>query len=312
MDTNTEMFKNRFVKMYKHFGKWARKQNIDCFRIYDCDIPQFPFIIDKYDKYIYVSVFEKKDNLTSEAQHPYLDACIEIIAEITEISTTSIFIKNRIRQKGNVQYSKLDDRKSEFVIRENNLDFIINLSDYVDTGIFMVHRQTRKMIQDISEGKKVLNLFAYTGSFTVYAAAGGATETMTIDMNKTYIDWSKRNMKLNGFSGQNHKYLVENVLEWIKEPVETKYDIIILDPPTFSNSKKMFGTFEIQRDHEWLIRQTMRHLEKGGQLYFSNNYKKFKLETKTIEATKIKDITGMTTPPDYKDRIFRSCYLFEK
>lgn len=311
MDSMTEMFKNRLIKMYKHFGKWARKQQIECFRIYDCDIPQFPFIIDKYGQNIYVSIYEKKNADENNIQQ-LIDSCTDIISNVIDVKPQNIFIKNRIRQKGNVQYTKLDDRKSEFLVKENDLEFIINLSDYVDTGLFMDHRQTRKLIQEISNEKKVLNLFAYTGSFSVYAAAGGAAETMTIDMNKTYIDWAKRNMKLNGFGGMNHKYLVENVLEWIKEPVEKKYDIIILDPPTFSNSKKMYGTFEIQRDHEWLIRQTMRHLEKGGKLFFSNNYKKFKLETNTIEASNIKDITAMTTPPDFKDRIFRSCFIFEK
>jgi 23S rRNA (cytosine1962-C5)-methyltransferase len=313
MDANLEMFKNRFTKMYRHFSKWARKQGISCFRIYDCDIPQFPIMVDYYDRKIYVAVYEKKAFIDGkDTIDLYLNDVIDIIGEVTEIEAYTIFVKNRMKQKGNTQYTKLDDRKSEFVIKENGLEFMVNLSDYVDTGLFLDHRLTRKLIQEKSEGKSVLNLFAYTGSFSVYAAEGGATNTMTMDMSKTYLDWAKMNMKLNGFVGPKHKYLQTNVLEWLKEPVEEVYDLIILDPPTFSNSKKMYGTFEIQRDHEWLIRQTMKHLDKGGLLLFSNNYKKFKLETKTLEATNIKDITAMTTPPDFADRIHRCCFLIEK
>ncbi len=299
--------------MYRHFSKWARKQGISCFRIYDCDIPQFPIMVDYYDRKIYVAVYEKKAFIDGkDTIDLYLNSIIDIIGEVTEIEAYTIFVKNRMKQKGNTQYTKLDDRKSEFVIKENGLEFMVNLSDYVDTGLFLDHRLTRKLVQEKSEGKSVLNLFAYTGSFSVYAAEGGATNTMTMDMSKTYLDWAKMNMKLNGFVGPKHQYLQTNVLEWLKEPVEEVYDVIILDPPTFSNSKKMYGTFEIQRDHEWLIRQTMKHLEKGGLLVFSNNYKKFKLETKTLEATNIKDITAMTTPPDFADRIHRCCFLIEK
>jgi 23S rRNA (cytosine1962-C5)-methyltransferase len=299
--------------MYRHFGKWARKQGISCFRIYDCDVPQFPVMIDFYDQKIYVALYEKKAFIEGkDTMEHYLDDCIEIISEVTEINAKNIYIKNRMRQKGTTQYTKIDDRKSEFVVKENGLEFLVNLSDYVDTGLFLDHRITRKLIQGYANEKSVLNLFAYTGSFSVYAAEGGASRTMTMDMSKTYLDWARMNMKLNGFVGPKHQYAQTNVLEWLKEPVEETYDLIILDPPTFSNSKKMYGTFEIQRDHEWLIRQTMKHLVKGGLLLFSNNFKKFKLETKTLEARSIKDITAMTTPPDFADRIHRSCFLIEK
>jgi Predicted SAM-dependent methyltransferases len=188
-----EMFRNRLTKVFKHLQKIARKQNVSCFRIYDHDLPEFPFIIEKYEDRLYASEYKRRHNLTEEQHQLWVKESMKVMSEIIGIPLESIFIKLRQRKPGREgQYQKTGNTKNEFVVRENNLQFIINLSDYLDTGLFLDHRITRKMVMEQAHGKRVLNLFAYTGSFSVYAAAGGATQVTTVDLSNTYTHWARR------------------------------------------------------------------------------------------------------------------------
>jgi len=230
------------------------------------------------------------------------------------VNKENIFLKLRQRKPGRLgQYQKYDEVQHEFVVEEHELKFFINLSDYLDTGLFLDHRITRQMVREQSAGKKVLNLFAYTGSFSVYAAAGGAAEVVTVDLSKTYLQWAERNMQLNGFTDSDqYKFIHADVKQYLKTIAADYYDIIVMDPPTFSNSQRMKDILDIQRDHAELINDCLRGLRKGGVLYFSTNFRKFVLEKEKIAAADIKDITKATTPFDFEGKLWRWCYLISK
>lgn len=307
------MFRNRLAKVEKHFKKIARKKDISCYRIYDHDLPEFPFIIEHYIDRLYVSEYKRKHNMDEEEHAYWLQACLTAISETLEISNENIFTKLRSRKAGHEgQYQKTADTKNEFVIEENGLKFIVNLSDYLDTGLFLDHRITRKMVMDEANGKKILNLFAYTGSFSVYSAAGGAKNVTTVDLSNTYLAWARRNMQLNSFDDEKkYDFIATDVVDFLESEHAT-FDLIIMDPPTFSNSKKMSGILDIQKDHTRLINNCLRILTAGGHLYFSTNYTKFQLSKEALLASSIKDITKSTTPFDFEKKLNRSCFLIKK
>jgi 23S rRNA (cytosine1962-C5)-methyltransferase len=255
----------------------------------------------------------------SEEQHElWLKHCMEIIIPLLDIKEENIFLKLRQRKAGRTgQYQKQADEKTEFVVNEQGLKFIVNLSDYLDTGLFLDHRVTRQLVREESKGKKILNLFAYTGSFSVYAAAGGASEVVTVDLSKTYLDWAQRNFELNGFkineepSSGPYKFIHADVLQFIKSIPVGYFDLIVLDPPTFSNSQRMEDTLDVQRDHVELINDCLKGLKEGGVIYFSTNFTKFILDSDNIKAKEIKDITRRTTPFDFEGRNTRFCFIFK-
>jgi 23S rRNA (cytosine1962-C5)-methyltransferase len=315
--TNDEkflMFINRLTKVYRHVGKQARRQGIQCYRVYDHDLPEFPFCIEFYGDKLYVAEYKRRHGMTEDEHDVWVEKCLQLASEVLMVKKENIFLKLRQRKPGRLgQYQKYDEVQHEFEVGENGLKFIVNLSDYLDTGLFPDHRITRRMVKEQSAGKRVLNLFAYTGSFSVYAAAGGAAEVVTVDLSKTYLNWAERNMQLNGFTDKT-KYRFEqaDVKQYLKEIPAAYYDIIVMDPPTFSNSKRMEDILDIQRDHAILINDCLRGLKKGGVLYFSTNFRKFELEKEKIKAAEIKDITKATTPFDFEGRLYRWCYLIKK
>lgn len=307
------MFRNRLEKVYKHLSKQARNRGISCYRLYDHDLPEFPFCLEIYEEKIYLAEYKRRHAM-SETQHiEWMNKSIEVISEVLKTEKEKIFLKLRQIKPGRLgQYKKTGETKSEFTVNENGLKFIVNLSDYLDTGLFLDHRTTREKVRSESIGKKILNLFAYTGSFSVYAAAGGAEEVVTVDLSKTYLDWAQRNMKLNSFTDSlKYKCLHADVLQYLQTAHPASFDIIILDPPTFSNSKRMEDILDVQRDHVKLINDCLRILREGGKIYFSTNYKKFVLDKQSINSSMIKDITKQTTPFDFEGRINRVCYLIE-
>ncbi len=306
-------FENRLSKVYKHIGKIARKQNLACFRVYDIDLPEFPFIIDVYKDMIYVAEYKSKHKLTEEDYDTWLNTSLEIIQEVFEVEKENVFLKLRERQKGEQQYAKLNKEKKELIVDENGLSFIVNLSDYLDTGLFLDHRLTRQKVKEIAKDKSVLNLFSYTGSFTVYAASGGASKITTVDLSKTYINWAKRNLTYNKlYDDTKHEFLQTDVLQYLKTVEPKSYDLIILDPPTFSNSKRMEDILDIQRDHVTIINQCLDILADNGILIFSTNYRNFILDIEKLATQKIKDITKQTTPFDFEGKLKRKCYWIEK
>lgn len=306
------MFRNRLEKVYRHLSKQARKQGISCYRIYDHDLPEFPFIIEIYEDKLYVSEYKRRHNMSEEEHDEWMEACIGVMAEVLSVSKDNIFLKLRQRKAGRLgQYQKLNEEKNEFIVQENGLQFIVNLSDYLDTGLFLDHRITRQMVREASDGKKVLNLFCYTGSFSVYAIAGGASEVVSVDLSRTYLNWASRNVALNFTTYQHHKLVHADVMQYLKELPPENFDIIVMDPPTFSNSKRMEDILDIQKDHVALINDCLRILKGGGKLYFSTNYSRFQIDKENIKTKNIKDITKATTPFDYTGKLHRYCFLIE-
>lgn len=308
-----EMFENRLRKVLKIRSKVARKQNIHCYRVYDLDMPEFPFCIDWYDGRIYVAEYQRQHHLDEEQYKLWFENSMQVLALVFEVEPTQIFVKHRkVIEERISQYHRLSDEAREFIVEEGGHSFIVNLSDYLDTGLFLDHRITRGMVGQESQGKKVLNLFAYTGTFSVYAAKGGASEVTTIDLSNTYLQWAKRNFEINGIPTSGHHFIAKDVMQWLEGVKDGPYDLIVCDPPTFSNSKKMDGIFDVQRDHVKLINQCLSILNSGGRLYFSTNFTKFRIKTEELNSKLIKDITRKTTPFDFEGKLDRWCYLLEK
>ncbi len=309
-----QMFKNRLRKVYQHRSKLARRQSISCYRLYDHDLPEFPFGIDVYEDKLYVAEYKRNHGMDEEEHNNWLENSIAVMIETTGIPSERIFTRQRQRKAGRQgQYEKVDSRSNEFIVEESGLKFKVNLSDYLDTGLFLDHRITRQMVREESKGKRILNLFSYTGSFSIYAAAGDARETTTVDMSNTYLQWASENMGLNNFSDMaSHKFIQGDVMQLLPTLSKNSYDLIILDPPTFSNSKRMKDFMDIQKDHAMLINQSLDVLTPAGLLFFSTNYSKFVLETEKIRSKHIKDITKATTPFDFEGKLNRWCFKILK
>ncbi|AXE30739.1 SAM-dependent methyltransferase [Chromobacterium phragmitis] len=307
-------FTNRLAKNYKHYAKWARRQGLDAWRVYDKDVPQFPFAVDVYGQRVHLQEYDTGWEMDDDAYRAWIDAVVAAIAQVTGIPAAAVTLKNRRRQKGVSQYEKEGVEGEDFIVEEFGLRFIVNLEQYLDTGLFLDHRNTRKQVRDEAAGKRFLNLFAYTGSFTVYAGAGGAVSSETVDMSNTYQDWSRRNFELNGLDLARHRLVRADVFQYLEEAVEAgkQFDLIVMDPPTFSNSKKMRDILDVQRDHVWLIDYAMALLAPGGWLYFSNNLRSFQLDERLHEDYRIRDVSAQSVPDDFRNRKIHQCWRIER
>jgi 23S rRNA (cytosine1962-C5)-methyltransferase len=308
------MFENRLLKVWKHNSKLARRQEIACFRFYDHDLPEAPLAIEWLDGVVHVAEYKRKHGMEDEEHDAWIQAVREVVVRVTGVEDANIFVKMRQRKAGRQgQYEKFAEEKTERIVPEGGLKFIVNLTDYLDTGLFLDHRITRGMVREAAKDQRVLNLFCYTGSFSTYAAHGGASEVTSVDLSKTYINWAKRNMQYNKlYHPDKHDFIHDDVLEWLKGVPRDRYDLIICDPPTFSNSKRMDETFDVQRDHVALLKSLLKILSDHGTLFFSNNYRGFQLDRDALPATTVKDITAATTPFDFQGKLHRSCFLIQK
>lgn len=307
------MFENRLAKVFRHLRKTARRQNITCYRVYDDDIPEFPFSIEIYEQCIYMAEYQRRHSMTEEEHDEWLESCIEVVSRVLEMPSENIFLKQRQRkQNRQAQYEKLSFEKHEMTVYEAGLKFKVNLSDYLDTGLFLDHRITRGLVREEAQDKQVLNLFCYTGSFSVYAAAGGARSVTSVDLSKTYLAWAEDNMRLNAFDMKQHHFVHADVLQYLDTLAPNSFDLVVVDPPTFSNSKRMKEFLDIQRDHVSILNKVLQATRPGGVIYFSNNYRRFVLETDQINASAIKDITSQTLPFDFQQKMIRKCYRIVK
>lgn len=313
-DEKFTMFRNRLTKVFRHLGKQARRQGVSCYRVYDHDLPEFPLCIEVYGEKLYVAEYKRRHGMTEEGHDAWMEQTLEVAGEVLGVEKANVFLKLRQRKPGRLgQYQKFDAVQHEFTVEENGLKFVVNLSDYLDTGLFLDHRITRQQVRGLCDGKKMLNLFAYTGSFSVYAAAGGASEVVTVDLSKTYLNWAERNLALNGFTDPSrYKTIHADVKQYLKTLPPASFDLIVMDPPTFSNSKRMMDILDIQRDHVELINDCLTALKPGGQLFFSTNFRKFVLDEAKINSHLIRDITRPTTPFDFEGRLYRFCYQVAK
>jgi 23S rRNA G2069 N7-methylase RlmK/C1962 C5-methylase RlmI len=356
------MFRNRLRKNLRRLAPWAKQRGLMAYRLYDSDIPEVRLIVERYDECLVVSEYVRRadveDPVRSEAEHQRFLADVErVLCSECQVAPNSIYFKSRWRQRkgDNGQYGRLPSQQEMRLIREGPHRFFVNLSDYLDTGLFLDHRETRALVSRLAAGKRVLNLFGYTGSFSVYAAGGGALSSVTVDMSATYLQWAQKNFVENGLDLLRHRLVRADVLRLLRAPKEVQaellrsgqpgaasakkplplpeFDLIVLDPPTFSNSKRMQGTLDIERDHPWLIGQALGLLYQkpaSGQpraiadrpaLLFSCNHRRFSLRAGEIAVPlqgpqsagppklTIRDLSEETLPRDFHDPRTRCCFL---
>jgi 23S rRNA (cytosine1962-C5)-methyltransferase len=303
--SDLKTIQNRIEKNYKHRAKWAKREGFEAFRIYHKDIPEFPFIVDLYKDH--VVIFEKRDDEIDADKFDHFNFIISAVKNVLNLPEERVIIKSRMRQKGDTQYTKLEDKKEYMTVKEYQAEYLVNLHDYLDTGLFLDHRPLRQIVYKSAEGKKVLNLFSYTGSISVAAALGKAAKVTSVDMSATYQEWAKKNFEQNQIPVSQHIFINDSALEYL-EKASQRFDIIVLDPPTFSNSKKMEEDFEVEKDQVFLVKHCLRLLAPDGVLYFSNNKRKFKIDPAILEMAQVQDITFKTTPEDYKDTKIHHCF----
>ena len=299
---------NRIAKNLRHLGKWARREGVSCYRVYDRDIPEVPVTVELYEgKAVLHDVRTAYDDRDPALAAAWLDAVAD--AARAALGVEELFVKRRERMAGRReqgrQYERLGERGAWHEVGEGGHRFVVNLSDYLDTGLFLDHRITRARVGAEAAGKRVLNLFCYTGSFTVYAARGGATSSVSIDLSKTYLDWAGENLDRNAIDRRRHALLHADVREALDDLATgaTRFDLAVVDPPTFSNSKRMDGTFDILRDHPSLLAQVARVLAPGAVIWFSTNHRRFKLSlpARLAPTWAVTDETRATIPPDFRD-----------
>jgi 23S rRNA (cytosine1962-C5)-methyltransferase/23S rRNA (guanine2445-N2)-methyltransferase / 23S rRNA (guanine2069-N7)-methyltransferase len=296
------MIKNRLEKNLKKFKPWAEKNKIEAYRLYDKDIPEYPFLVDIYKDYC---VIYDKTEIIDEGKNKDLDV-VKAVEELLQFPSDKVILKKRERQKGVSQYNKLEATNRRFQVLENGVPVLVNLWDYLDTGLFIDHRPMRYFFLKNSKQKKLLNLFSYTCVVSLMAAKGGA-QTVSVDMSKNYLNWGEDNFKLNNIDLNQHRFIEQNAMEFLNTACEWpdyehSFDMVFLDPPTFSNSKDMLEDFEVEKDQKFIIEQSMKFLKPDGVLYFSTNKRKFKLDTALEAVFNIKNTTEKTIPQDCFDQ----------
>lgn len=294
-------FANRLVKNYKTLKKWIVKNNISCYRLYDRDMPEYNVLLDIYGDKIHLQEYKPPKTIDSDAARKRLNLVIATLINVFGIKRNNIYLKQRQRQKGKEQYKQLNDKRQYIDITENNLRFLVNFTDYLDTGIFLDHRYIRNHIKTIAKGKDFLNLFSYTGTASIYAASGGAKSTTSVDLSKTYTAWAIKNLYLNGFNSHDHQVIQEDCMSWleIEKNKKKKFDLIFVDPPTFSNSKKLFKDFNIQENHFELLMLCKACLTEKGSIIFSNNFKGFSLSSNVSNFFDIENISELSISRDF-------------
>ncbi len=292
-----QMFANRLQKNVKALGKWVKREGIDCYRVYDADMPEYAMAIDLYHDWVHVQEYVAPKSIDPEKASIRMFDALAAIPQALGIDKSRVVVKRRERQSGTKQYERQSAQGKFNEVNEGGVKLLVNLTDYLDTGLFLDHRPMRMRIQREAAGKRFLNLYCYTATASVHAAKGGARSTTSVDLSKTYLDWARRNLSLNGFSDKN-RLEQSDVMVWLEASRE-EYDLIFIDPPTFSNSKRMEGVFDVQRDQVQLIDLAMARLAPGGVLYFSNNFRKFQLEETLVERYAVEEITQHTVDPDF-------------
>ncbi|MEQ8846286.1 bifunctional 23S rRNA (guanine(2069)-N(7))-methyltransferase RlmK/23S rRNA (guanine(2445)-N(2))-methyltransferase RlmL [Botrimarina sp.] len=316
-------FASALRKRARHLRKWPTKRGITCYRVYDRDMPEAPFAIDRYGDAVVVAEYERPHERTPAEHADWLDLMVRTTAQVLEVPRGEVYLRKRERQRGDAQYDRLGEESVTRVVEEGGLRFRVNLSDYLDTGLFLDHRTTRGMVREAAPGKRFLNLFAYTGAFTVYAAAGGAASTTTVDLSQNYLDWAAENLRLNelrvasrearaaGYTPpEDGNHLVRgDSREFIDSlPREPLFDLAVVDPPTFSNSKRLDEDWDVQRDAAPLLAALRERMSAGGVVYFSTNFRRFKLDEAALAGYAVREISKQTVPEDFRNKRIHRCW----
>ncbi len=289
----------------------AKKEAIECYRLYDADLPDYKAAIDRYRDFLVIQEYAAPKTIEPEKARRRLLDMVRAAIAVTGVDANKVVLKTREKQKGNNQYQKLAGAAHTMTVQEYGVTLEVNLYDYLDTGLFLDHRYTRRLIGEKAAGKDVLNLFAYTGSASVHAAVGGARSTITVDMSKTYIAWAERNMKLNGMVGRQHQFEQADCLKWIVQS-DKQFDLIFVDPPTFSNSKRMLTTFDVQRDHIDVLLALKARLRPEGEIIFSNNKRHFKMDLNRLADAGLnaENISKRSIPEDFaRNPHIHNCWI---
>lgn len=296
--SGADMFANRLRKNKSHLEKWAKRQQISCYRLYDADLPEYSFAIDWYPDHVVLQEYAPPASVPVHVANQRRFDVLHKVPDVLQISPTQMVVKQRARQRGAQQYEKLASQQQFLVVNEGTAQLYVNLWDYLDTGLFLDHRRLRLSFAALAAGKRFLNCFCYTGAASVHAALSGASTT-NVDLSNTYLTWAKDNFHLNGLDVSRHQFIQDDCLEWLRH-THDKFDVIFLDPPSFSNSKRMQGTLDIARDHVQLIQDAMRLLTPNGILYFSTNLRAFKLNPQIENMFSVKNISAETIDIDFK------------
>tara|TARA_R110000787_G_scaffold19297_7_gene58072 strand:- start:3518 stop:5749 length:2232 start_codon:yes stop_codon:yes gene_type:complete len=302
LSAGAQMLANRLRKNQRKLQSWLQKSQLECYRIYDADLPEYAAVIDCYGEAVHVQEYAPPASIDPIKARQRMAEVEQAVMAVLQPASNQLFVKQRVRQRGDQQYQRADvrSRTGVFTVVENDLRFEVNLAEYLDSGLFLDHRPVRQLLGRLCAGKRLLNLFCYTGSATVYAARGGAVESLSLDLSNTYLDWAKRNFVLNGVDQACHRVKRADCLDWLAKGGDGGlYEVIFLDPPTFSNSKKMTDMLDIQRDHEKLVRQSLSLLAAGGQLVFSTNLRRFKLADAIVADFAVEDISARTIDRDF-------------
>lgn len=295
-----DQFENRLRKDLAHLRKWATREGVTCFRVYDADLPEYAVAVDLYEsRWAVVQEYAPPGSVDPAKAAHRLAAVLALAPGVLGVAPEDVFLKVRERGKGGEKYGATGAGGERHEVREGAARLLVNFTDHLDTGLFLDHRPARFWLQENSRGARFLNLFAYTGAATVHAALGGATTTTTVDLSRTYLDWAGANLRANGFAiGPAHRLKQADCLQWLRED-PGPYDLIFMDPPVFSNSKRMDGVLDVQRDHAWMVAECMRMLAPGGTLLFSNNLRGFVIDPMLAERYQVRDWTKASIPPDF-------------
>jgi 23S rRNA (guanine2445-N2)-methyltransferase / 23S rRNA (guanine2069-N7)-methyltransferase len=306
-----EDYANRLRKNVKKLEKWAKQQGIECYRLYDADLPDYNVAVDRYGSKVVVQEYAPPKTVDAQKARQRLFDVINATMSVLDISSSQLILKTRERQKGTSQYEKLAQKGEFLLVEEFDAKLWVNLTDYLDTGLFLDHRIARKMLGEMSKGKDFLNLFAYTGTASVHAGLGGARSTTTVDMSRTYLEWAEKNLRANGLTGRQHRLIQADCLSYLSM-CDEQFDVIFIDPPTFSNSKRMADSFDVQRDHLALMKDLKRILRRNGTIMFSNNKRGFQMDLDGLSKLGLtaKEITSQTLSQDFaRNRQIHNCWL---
>ena len=308
-EDKSSIIKNRIRKNYRHIRKWAKRTCSDCFRVYDRDIKEYPLVIDFYAGRFCVQFFSY-DRDCDEPSDQLREEINQALCSIFASTPDLIYWKTRVKRRKTQQYEKIDEKEAFFTVFEYGVKFKINLHDYLDTGLFLDHRETRRLVSSIAKGKRVLNLFAYTCSFSVHAAFAGASFTKSVDMSNTYTAWGRDNFILNALSSKNNVIVRADCMKFLDQELSSSslFDIIIIDPPTISRSKKMDQIFDVQIDYLTILSKALLLLSTNGVIFFSTNSRKFKLDASLLPACSIQEITEKTIPFDFHNKKIHRCW----
>lgn len=304
-----QAFASRLQKLARHLRRLPTKQGVTCYRLYERDIPEVPLVVDRYEDHLHLTEYDRPSDRDPAAHEAWLDQMARTAAQTLEVPLEKVFFKRRRRQVGTTQHEQVAQDRYEIEVHEGGLRFIVNLSDYIDTGLFLDHRITRDMVRGVAAGKRFLNLFAYTGAFSAYAAAGGAAEVVTVDWSNTYLQWAQRNMRLNGFESPQMRFIRSDAVTFVDQlSPKPHFDLAVVDPPTFSNSKRTEAVWDVQRDSAPLLRALLQRMSPGGVIYYSNNFRGFKMEPGELGAADVHEISNQTVPPNYRNRKIHRCW----